>query len=190
MDPVARGLTVWTLGHAHHEFDHYVGLLQASDIELVIDVRSIPVIRFAPWYNRAALEPALVSRGIDYEYLGDELGGRPSGDEFYDSEGHTLYQPLSSLQSFKDGVAAVEERARGRKVALTCLEEEPERCHRYPLIGEVLTRHGAEVLHIRRDGKLETQQEVDQRLGVTQGSLFGGGVWRSPLPMKEGHNRG
>ena len=57
--------------------------------------------------------------------------------------------------------------ARTSKVALTCIEEDPERCHRHLLLGKTLTDRGADVQHIRHAGYLESQTELDERMCVT-----------------------
>jgi uncharacterized protein (DUF488 family) len=184
----AKSLTVWTLGHGMSEFDDYTEILADHDIELVIDIRSKPLMRFAPRFNRGRLAPALVDAGFQYVYLGDRLGGRPTGDRYYDDDGHTLYAPLNAESWFTEGIERVEQLAAEHNVALTCIEEEPERCHRHLLVGHALESRGTDVQHIRRAGYLESHAELDQRMGVTAASFIGG-AWRSPMPMKGGHNR-
>jgi|SRR5215213_3997090 len=185
----APDLTIWTLGHGHSEFDDYLALLGDNSIETVVDIRSIPTIRFAPWFSRANLEPALISSGLNYVFLGDRLGGRPHGDRYYDAEGHTLYEEVNAERWFVEGIDRLQTLAASTRVALTCLEEEPERCHRHPLLGRVLKDRGADVLHIRRSGLIESQTDVDQRTGSLQTSLLDAPAWRSPLPMHGGHNK-
>lgn len=181
-------LTVWTLGHGQRSFDEYVEMLTDYDIDVVVDVRSKPLTRFTPHFNRARLHPALEELGLRYVYLGDRLGGMPDRPEFYDAEGHTLYAPIARASWFVDGIAQVEGLAGAHTVALTCLEEEPERCHRHMLIGKALVDDGVAVGHIRHAGYSETQAELDARMGVTAASYIGA-AWRSPIPMRGGHNK-
>lgn len=181
-------LTIWTLGHSQRSFDEYVEMLTDYGIDTVVDVRSKPQTRFTPHFNRVRLQGALEEVDFRYVYLGDKLGGMPPQGEFYDTDGHTLYAPISCQPWFVDGLTKVERLARSHNVALTCLEEEPERCHRHVLLGKVLTDRGSEVQHIRHAGYIESQAELDERLGVTPASYVGD-AWRSPIPMKGGHNR-
>jgi uncharacterized protein (DUF488 family) len=180
--------TIWTLGHGQRSFDEYVEMLADHDIKEVVDIRSKPLARFQPHFNRDRFRVALTEIDLEYRYLGDKLGGMPKADVYYDAEGHTLYAPLSSEPWF---VAAIDEVARlGAKhgVALICLEEEPERCHRHLLVGKALSDRGVDVQHIRHAGYLESQQELDERMGVTAAS-YTGGAWRSPIPMQGGHGK-
>lgn len=168
--------------------EHYLGLLDQHRISVVIDVRSRPYSRRAPHFNREELQSALEQHGLQYEYLGERLGGRPEGNEFYDDEGHTLYDPLVAQRWFLKDIGRIEHLAEGDPVALTCLEEQPERCHRYYLLGKVLSDRGAQVVHIRRDGRLHTQNDIGQMLGEGQDSFFAEPTpWRSPEPMRDGH---
>jgi uncharacterized protein (DUF488 family) len=190
-DPGDRGtgVTLKTLGHAHDPLERFINALKDHQIGLVIDVRSRPWIKRAQHFNREALDPALDEKGIDYLWLGEHLGQRPEGDQFYDGEGYALYEPISQEPWFLKAIGRVEYEAERRRLALVCLEEEPERCHRYHLLGRVLVERGAEVEHIRRDGRIESQSEVAQRLGEAQTSLLNelNEVWRSPEPMPGGH---
>lgn len=181
-------LTIWTLGHGQRSFDDYVEMLTDYDIKAVVDVRSKPQTRFTPHFNRIRLQPALEEVGFRYTYLGDRLGGMPSGDKYYDKDSHTLYAAVSREPWFIAGIEQVERLAEAQNVALTCLEEEPERCHRHLLLGKILSDRGTLVDHIRHAGYTESQAELDEREGVTAAS-YTGAAWRSPMPMKGGHNK-
>jgi uncharacterized protein (DUF488 family) len=187
--PGGTGVTVWTVGHVHHSWDHYRELLESVGIKLVVDVRSRPYSRYAEQFNREQLEPALERIGLEYLWLGQRLGQRPRGEEFYDAEGYVLYERLAAQKWFLKDIGRIEYEASQQRVALTCLEEEPERCHRYWLLGKFLVERGAEVCHLRHDGLVERQGDIDHRLGLTQVSLFTQtpSVWRSPMPMRDAH---
>jgi uncharacterized protein (DUF488 family) len=190
MDNVTKpsSRTIWTLGHGQRSFDEYVEMLTDYDIKAVVDIRSKPLARFYPHFNRNRLQPALEEVGFAYTYLGDRLGGMPSGDEHYDKESHTLYAPISREPWFIAGIEQVEQLAETHNVALLCLEEQPERCHRHLLLGKTLTDRRAQVEHIRHAGYTESQTELDERLDITAAS-YTEDAWRSPMPMKGGHNK-
>lgn len=184
----ASPLTIWTLGHSQRTFDEYVEMLSDHEIKEVVDIRSKPVSRFKPHFNRDRLRAALEEIDVEYRFLGDRLGGMPKAETYYDAEGHTLYALLSREPWFVEAIDEVEGLARKHHVALTCLEEEPERCHRHLLVGKALADRGVDVQHIRHAGYLETQQELDDRMEVTAAS-YAADAWRSPLPMKGGHGK-
>lgn len=182
--PRGTGVKVWTLGHSHHPLELVLRRLAEHDIQRVVDVRSRPYVRRAPQYNPPELGTSLARGGVAYAWLGDKLGQRPEGDRFYDAQGYTLYGELLKEAWFMKAIGLLEHDAGQERVALLCLEEQPERCHRWALIGKLLSDRGAQVLHIRREGTVQSQQEVDYIAGVAQDSLFADErVWRSPESM-------
>ncbi len=175
-----RAATVWTVGHSNHEFEYFAGLLTGEQIKLVVDVRSSPYSRFAPQFNRNALEEQLPRLEVDYLYLGDELGGRPSRDDHYDDDGHALYEPMSLEPAFRKAVERVKEDVANHRIALMCSEADHADCHRRLLVGRVLTREGLRMRHILPDGSIREEDEVNLGAVGDQAPLFEEGVpWRS-----------
>jgi uncharacterized protein (DUF488 family) len=152
---------VFTVGHSNHPAEKFIGLLQRYAIEILIDTRSHPFSRHAPQFNVRALETILSKDGIGYLFLGGELGGRPQGAEFYDAKGRVDYALVGCSQPFLDGISRLEGEIRTRTAALLCSEEDPARCHRRLLVGRALEERGIALLHIRGDGSVETEHEVD-----------------------------
>jgi len=50
-------------------------LLKAHPIEILIDIRAFPRSRRHPHFDRAMLSAILAKQGVDYQWLGDVLGG-------------------------------------------------------------------------------------------------------------------
>ena len=174
-----RAVPLWTIGHSAHPAEHWLALLDEHGIEVVADVRSSPYSRFAPQYNRESVEAALRGRGRRYVFLGRELGGRPEGDEFYDDEGHVLYGRVAQSPLFGRGLERLLRGAAHYRVAVMCSEEDPTSCHRRLLVARVAQKQGVETVHIRGDGTLQSDADLD---GGAQGDLFDGfeeRAWRS-----------
>jgi len=151
---------MFTIGHSNHSVEAFLRLLQANGVELVVDVRSHPYSKYAPQFDRPALEGAVAAAGMRYLYLGRELGGRPEGPEFYDEEGHVLYDVLRESPPFLAGISRLIEEASTSRVAILCGEEDPTQCHRRFLVGHVLSARGVVVEHIRGDGRLQTEETL------------------------------
>jgi uncharacterized protein (DUF488 family) len=162
---------VYTIGHSTHPIDVFIGLLRAHAVEAVVDVRSHPYSRFNPQYRRDALQAALESAGIEYVFLGRELGAR-SNDSACHIDGRVDYALLAQTAGFRSGLDRVEARAARQRVALMCAEKDPLVCHRTILVCRELILRRAEsvagvpcmVHHILADGRLETQYDADARL--------------------------
>ena len=151
---------ILTIGHSNHPIDLFLKLLKQHKVEVVVDTRSQPSSKYSPQYDGRTLKKVLIQYGIRYLYLGKELGGRPAGKEFYDSEGHVLYSLVAKTPLFVQGIERLEKGIQHRRVVLLCSEESPAGCHRRLLVGRVLLQRGTRVDHIRGDGRLETEEDV------------------------------
>ena len=152
---------MFTIGHSNHSAERFFGLLKGYGIEVVVDTRSHPYSRHAPRFNSSPLEAVLSRDGIGYLSLGGELGGRPEGEEFYDGKGRVDYAMVGCSRPFLDGISRLEKEIRVRAVALLCSEENPARCHRRLLVGRALEVRGFSLLHIRGDGSVQTEDEMN-----------------------------
>lgn len=151
--------TVRTIGHSNHPIERFIALLREHGIETLVDVRSRPYSRWAPQFQKSFLSRSLTAAGIAYVFLGDELGGRPEGREFYDAEGHVDYERRARARDFQTGVARLLEIARERSTAIVCAEEDPGHCHRRLLVAPALQQNDVTVEHIRGDGRVQTEDE-------------------------------
>jgi uncharacterized protein (DUF488 family) len=177
---MAEQLTVWTVGHSNHDFDHFAGLLASESIEVVVDVRSYPYSKYCPHFDREALKKTLELKDLRYLYLGEELGGRPTKDSQYDEDGHALYGEMAGEPEFQAAVGRVIEGARKFRVALVCSEGDHLDCHRRLLVGKVLADDGVELRHILPNAEVITETTVELGNRNGQESLFEEEVpWRS-----------
>lgn len=169
---------VYTIGHSNHALEKFIELIRKYELAAIVDVRTAPVSSHAPQFNRVVLQNELPKAGIAYLYMGDELGGRPNGSEFYDTAGHVLYGKLARSFAFQQGIERLAAESEKYKLAVMCSEENPAVCHRHLLISRVLAAQDVEVEHIRGDGAVisynrlvESIREANPRLD--QGELFG-----------------
>ena len=171
--------TVWTIGHSNHTLDRFLDLLQQHRITLLVDVRSSPYSRYASQFNKEAIRQALQDRAVEYLFLGDLLGGRAEGGQFYDTQGYVLYDRLAQSPRFQRGIGRLLQAGGNSRPALMCGEEDPADCHRRLLIGRVLLGRGQcahgrlGLVHIRGDGRVQSEEEVaqEQKFRKTKGQL-------------------
>ncbi len=158
------GPRILTIGHSNHGLALFLALLEGAQVSAIADVRSRPVSRWVPHFNRERLEAALAEQGIAYRFLGRELGGRP-GDPALMKGGKPDYAAMARAPAFAEGLARVIETGANEKVALLCAERDPIDCHRFLLIGRELAARGVTVAHILPSGELEPQAETEARAG-------------------------
>jgi uncharacterized protein (DUF488 family) len=164
-------LTVYTIGHSNHGMRELLDLLRMHRIEEVVDVRSRPVSGYCPHFDKRRLQVFLEKAGLAYSYLGRELGGMPEDPDLRDGQGRVRYERLRETPVFKKGLERLLQIAKERRPVLMCAEENPARCHRCLAIGASLTDRGVAVLHIRKDGGVQTQQEITRGPEAQAGQL-------------------
>lgn len=159
---------IYTVGHSTQSFEKFLGLLRKQGITAIADVRSAPYSRFNPQFNREKLGASLKPNGIRYVFLGKELGARSDDDCCY-VDGKVQYKLLAKTTLFQSGINRVIEGAESHKIALMCAEKDPLDCHRTILVARELARRGVEVIHILRDGSIESHSDAISRLVAKMG---------------------
>ena len=154
---------MYTIGHSNHSLAAFLALLGDAGVTAIADVRSAPYSRFNPQFNRNVLGDALRREGLDYIYIGRELGGRSDDPRCYEG-GRICYDRVAGTARFKAGIARLMHDAAKPSMALMCAEKEPLDCHRTLLVAPALTDHGLDVAHIHASGDLEPHGDAMQRL--------------------------
>lgn len=181
----------FTIGHSNHTLERFLELLEEQGINVVVDVRSTPASGYSPQFSGEDLARSLRASGPQYLFLGRELGGRPADPALYDAEGHVLYDLVSRSPAFLEGIERLARGIEGYRVAIMCGEEDPTSCHRRRLIGRVLRERGIEVVHIRGDGRTQTEAEVEREEELRFPDRFQlrlltiDGAWRSTKPVSQ-----
>lgn len=129
-------MKVFTIGTDHRTHYDFARLLVKYGIEVLFDVRRTPESR-EEHFRRDGLQALAAGQGIDYIYMGNELGG-PRNEDFGQWTGS---------DEFKRGIDILRTKAAKRACCVLCAERTPENCHRR-LIAEQLVKHGIEVVHV------------------------------------------
>ena len=154
---------IYTIGHSTHQAEKFVSLLQRHQVDLLIDVRSIPYSRWNPQYNRENLIKTLQEHSIDYEFLGQELGARSEDSNCYENN-RVSYKKLARTPLFQSGIEKIRQLADCRTLALVCAEKEPLVCHRTILVARSLETDEYGVFHILENGEAQTHDQAMDRL--------------------------
>ncbi len=156
---------LFTIGHSNHSADRFVDLLRLHAVTLAADVRSAPYSRFLPHFNKEPLERLLAGAGIEYLFLGNELGARRTEETCYVG-GQARYDRIAVLPAFRRGLDAVRGAMLDGRVALMCSEADPLTCHRTILVCRELQRSAPDlaIAHILPDGSIEPHAHATDRL--------------------------
>ena len=67
---------IFTIGYGTRPLPQFIDTLQSHGVAYLIDVRSQPYSRYKPEFSKKALAAALKKAGIQYVFMGHNLGGR------------------------------------------------------------------------------------------------------------------
>jgi uncharacterized protein (DUF488 family) len=165
--------TIYTIGHSTRSIEQFLGLLQAHNIEELVDVRTVPQSRHNPQFGQEELAAALQQAGIGYMHLG-KLGGlrQSSKDSInlgWQNSSFRGFADYMATPEFQQGLDELKAIAEKKRVAIMCAEAVPWRCHR-SLIADALTTQGWQVLHIQSK-KTASPHELTPFLKVQDGKL-------------------
>jgi uncharacterized protein (DUF488 family) len=166
---------IYTIGHSKHPIDRFISLLRPQGITAVADVRSTPFSRFNPQFNREKLKQSLAAEGIQYVFLGEELGARSKDRSCYEN-GRVSYERLARTELFQEGLRRLKAGMADHTIAILCAEKEPLDCHRTILVSKHLAAAGIPVRHILDSGAVEPHEDTLARLrhtlGISDNDMF------------------
>lgn len=120
-----------TIGHSNKTIDVFLDTLKKHEIEVLVDVRTIPRSRFSPHFNEKTLGSSLAKRSIKYLNRGQNLGGRGVN------------------VGYEEAIEELVDLARqGVRVCVMCSEADYRDCHRYSTLTPSLHSHDVDVFHI------------------------------------------
>jgi uncharacterized protein (DUF488 family) len=152
---------LWTIGHSTRPIGKFIELLDAYNIRLLIDVRTIPRSRHNPQFNTEALKRSLTKEGLKHLHM-SALGGlrKPKKDSINRGWRNTSFRGYADYMQtgeFWKALEALMTDGRSQTTAIMCAEAVPWRCHR-SLIADALLSRGWVVRHILSEGHIETHR--------------------------------
>jgi len=134
-------MIVWTIGNGNRSIETFLELLDEHGIQVLVDVRSFPTSKIEH-FEGGRMEKWLPEYGIEYVWLGKELGGYRRGG----------YRRHVRTKLFREGINRLLEMAKAKRACIMCMEVKPKYCHRR-FISTHLERKGVKVIHIIEKGQ-------------------------------------
>ena len=146
--------TIYTVGHSTRPIEQFIEILQAYEIQLLADVRTVPGSRHNPQFKAAALEKSLVRAGIRYVHM-KNLGGlrKPTKDSVNGAWRNASFRGFADYMQtaeFREGIEQLLQLASHERIVIMCAEAVPWRCHR-SLIADALVAQDIDVVDIFDD---------------------------------------
>ncbi len=191
--------TIYTIGHSTRRLDELVAALEANNVRTLVDIRSFPMSRRLPHFNRESLEIELPKHGIAYIWM-KELGGRRKkirddspntslrNDSFRNYADYMLTDEFARaverlLEVAQETVDPATPVANGMapplgmtnvkcagNTAIMCAERVYFQCHRM-LVSDYLAAHGHTVLHIDDEKRLARGHKLMAEARFMEGKL-------------------
>jgi len=151
----------FTIGHSNRAISEFIDLLRASEIALLVDVRSMPRSRANPQFNGDVLAETLAPFQVGY-VRSPGLGGlrgrqrtiEPSPNGLWRVRSFRNYADYALTPAFADAFAELRRLGGERRTAIMCAEDVWWRCHRR-IISDYLLAAGEDVRHILGPGQVE-----------------------------------
>lgn len=155
-------LTIFTIGHSTRTIDEFINLLKIYKISIIADVRTVPLSRHNPQFNKENLIEILKKQNLMYISM-KVLGGlrRPIQDSnnlAWENKTFRGYADYMQTKDFTENLINLIALARERSLAVMCAEALPWRCHRNLLSDALLVRK-IKVKHI-----LSESSSIDHKL--------------------------
>jgi uncharacterized protein (DUF488 family) len=151
--------SLYTIGHSTRTLDELIEALRAHSIATLVDIRSFPMSRRLPHFNRESMEKTLPAAGIRYVWT-KALGGRRKAIRA-DSPNIALrnasfrnYADYMLTEEFQHAATELIGMAEHSRTAYMCAERVYFHCHRM-LVSDWLIAHGHEVFHIDGTGPVK-----------------------------------
>ena len=149
---------IYTIGHSNLSFMRFIAHIQAHNITHIIDIRSIPYSRHAPWSSKSRLAELLRPFHIRYTYLGHKLGGKKQSLDAIAKQ-----QGVTSQAMFDNAIQKLLQLSMHCNLALLCAEADPTYCHRQSILAQTFLDSQVHVLHILKDGTLKEAWREENR---------------------------
>jgi uncharacterized protein (DUF488 family) len=170
--------TLYTIGHSTRTLDELLEALRAHSIQTLVDIRSFPMSRRLPHFNRDSLEKTMPEAGIRYVGM-KELGGHRK--KIRDDSPHIAlrspsfrnYADYMLTEEFRAAIAPLIKLADDSPTAYMCAERIYFRCHRM-MVSDWLVGHGHQVLHIDGTGPTKPHNLMAEARLVNDQILYRG----------------
>ncbi|WP_338245334.1 DUF488 domain-containing protein [Aurantiacibacter hainanensis] len=137
-----------TIGYAHATQDALIAALREAKVELLADIRALPLSRRAG-FSKNSLKAAVEEAGMVYrhfKHLGTPKEGRDAARKGDYATLRRVYEGQIELPEALAQMAELQALAHERRTCLLCYCEEAEKCHRSLLIEHAFADR--EIVHL------------------------------------------
>jgi uncharacterized protein (DUF488 family) len=144
---------IFSIGHSTIEIEEFIKILQANNIEALIDTRGVPYSKFAPQFNQENLKNHCRLTKIKYGHA-PALCGKNT---------------ITHIEPTKEMIEALEKIKNLKQTYNVCImgaNKNYEDCHRYQLCELLLSKFNENVIHILLDGTTLSHGSIKKQIGL------------------------
>jgi uncharacterized protein (DUF488 family) len=141
---------IYTIGYEDATVDALMRRLEASNIEVLIDVRAVPLSR-KPGFSKNFLAERLAASGIEYlglKVLGTPAAGRNAARRGRIQEMRAIFSAHMNTRIAQEDLERAIETAKRQPSCLLCFEHAPGMCHRKIVADIMAEKTGLKVDHL------------------------------------------
>jgi uncharacterized protein (DUF488 family) len=156
-------MTVFTIGYEGLDIEAFMSLLTEHRIDMVVDVRELPLSR-KPGFSKKALRSLLKLSGREYVHMA-ELGCPKRVRDRYREDGNWKRYTEGFMKHLKmqdNAIVGLSSLAASSNCALLCYEADSNFCHRSMVANAVKDYCGARVTHLKAAAK---QRDLQRHFG-------------------------
>ena len=135
----------FTIGYSSRTIIHFLELLKLAKIDLLIDIRYVPISRFRPDYSMINLKSHLKKAGIQYIHI-QELG-IPTEIRRDTGEKNDLFTWYDAHVDLNKVLLQIERELSIERIAFMCVEIDPQSCHRHR-VSQYLEKQGYNLIDL------------------------------------------
>jgi uncharacterized protein (DUF488 family) len=173
----------FTIGDSTRPIREFVDLLSNTEIQLLVDIRTVPRSRTNPQYNSELPPETLFEFQIEYEHIAalGGLRGRKRDvsahvNAFWQNRSFHNYANYAMSEAFHSGLIRLRELGHAKQCAIMCAEAVWWRCQ-WRIIADYLIAAGEMVLHILGPNQIEQAQLTGAaKLGPTGALTYPVGI--------------
>lgn len=179
--------SIFTIGHSTLPIGDFLAALEQQEIQLLIDIRTVPRSRHNPQFEAQALRHSLERRGFAYQWMRDLGGLRRSRPDSINTgwrnasfRGYADYMQTPEFATALTRLTALA----AQPLAIMCAEAVPWRCHR-SLVADALLVRGLTVgdIFVQPGGGSTVKPHTLTRFARVEGSR----LWYPPEGPEQLH---
>jgi uncharacterized protein (DUF488 family) len=139
-----------TIGYEGCTIDQVLAELKAAGVELLLDVRAVPMSR-KPGFSKRQLAAGLDEQGIAYVHLqalGTPKPGRDAVRAGHPERMEPIFREHMTSDRSQAELAQAKDLVRDRRVCLLCFEQDPLTCHRRFVAEMIQQTTGQTIAHL------------------------------------------